>query len=158
MLLLFSLETRCCCSNAGPLPLSLALSSLGLYMVISSAFTPSKVPITPCIWELVVTWGHVCVCVCVCVCAHAPAVAQSSDSLRPHELDPIRLLCLWNFPGKNTGAGCHFFLQGIFPAQGSNPRLLLLHWQTDFTTAPLGKLTWGDGNRKKVSLEANRTI
>ena len=24
----------------------------------------------------------------------------------------------WNFPGKNTGAGCHFLLQGIFPAQG----------------------------------------
>ena len=22
------------------------------------------------------------------------------------------------FPGKNTGAGCHFLLQGIFPAQG----------------------------------------
>ena len=32
------------------------------------------------------------------------------------------------FPGKNTGVGCRFFLQGIFPAQGSNLRLLcLLH-------------------------------
>ena len=31
---------------------------------------------------------------------------------------------------KNTGVGCHFFLQGIFPALGLNPRLLcLLHWQ-----------------------------
>ena len=39
-----------------------------------------------------------------------------------------RLLCPWNFPGKNTGAGCHFLLQGFFPTQGSNPRLLhLLH-------------------------------
>ena len=28
---------------------------------------------------------------------------------------------------KNTGAGCHGLLQGIFPTQGSNPRLL--HWQ-----------------------------
>ena len=27
-------------------------------------------------------------------------------------------------PGKNTGAGCHFLLQGIFPTQGSNPGLL----------------------------------
>ena len=26
-----------------------------------------------------------------------------------------------DFPGKNTGAGCHFLLQGIFPTQGSNP-------------------------------------
>ena len=32
--------------------------------------------------------------------------------------------------GKNTGVGCHFLLQGIFLAQGSNPGLLyLLHWQ-----------------------------
>ena len=47
----------------------------------------------------------------------------------------------WNFPGKNTGAGCHFLLQGIFPTQGSNLHLLcLLYWQVDFfTTAPLGK-------------------
>ena len=28
------------------------------------------------------------------------------------------------FSGKNTGVGCHFLLQGIFPTQGSNPRLL----------------------------------
>ena len=35
-------------------------------------------------------------------------------------------------PGKNTGTGCHFLLQGIFPTQGLNPRLLhLLHWQVD---------------------------
>ena len=26
-------------------------------------------------------------------------------------------------PGKNTGAGCHSLLQGIFPTQGSNPGL-----------------------------------
>ena len=26
-------------------------------------------------------------------------------------------------PGKNTGVGCHFLLQGIFPTQGSNPGL-----------------------------------
>ena len=42
------------------------------------------------------------------------------------------LLCLWNFPGKNTGVGCHFLLQGIFPTQGLNQSLLcLLHWQAD---------------------------
>ena len=34
-----------------------------------------------------------------------------------------------DFPGKNTGVGCHFLLQGIFPTQGSNP--CLLHWQVD---------------------------
>ena len=26
----------------------------------------------------------------------------------------------WEFSGKNTGAGCHFLLQGIFPTPGSN--------------------------------------
>ena len=36
----------------------------------------------------------------------------------------VRFLCLWDFPGKNTGVGCHFLLQGIFPTQGSNPCLL----------------------------------
>ena len=38
---------------------------------------------------------------------------------------------LWtDHPGKNTGVGCHALLQGIFPTQGSNLRLLhLLHWQ-----------------------------
>ena len=35
----------------------------------------------------------------------------------------FHLLCPWDFPGKNTGAGCHAFLQGIFPTQGSNPGL-----------------------------------
>ena len=50
-----------------------------------------------------------------------------SNSLWPHRLQPARLLCPWNFPGKDTGVGCHALLQGIFPTQGSNPRLL--HWK-----------------------------
>ena len=47
-----------------------------------------------------------------------------SDSLQPLGLYPTRLLCPWNFPGKNTGVGCYFLLQGIFPTQGLNPGLL----------------------------------
>ena len=35
-----------------------------------------------------------------------------------------RLLCLQDFPGKSTGSGCHFLLQGIFPTQGLNLGLL----------------------------------
>ena len=46
------------------------------------------------------------------------------DSLRPHGLQPTRLLCPWDFPGKDTGVGCHFLLQGIFPTQGSKLGLL----------------------------------
>ena len=34
-----------------------------------------------------------------------------SDSLWPHGLQPTRLLCTWDFPGKNTGVGCHCLLQ-----------------------------------------------
>ena len=37
------------------------------------------------------------------------------------------LLCPWDSPGKNTGAGCHLLLQGIFPIQQSN--LSLLHYR-----------------------------
>ena len=33
-----------------------------------------------------------------------------SNSLRLHGLSPTRLLQPWNFPGKNTGVGCHFLL------------------------------------------------
>ena len=43
-----------------------------------------------------------------------------SDSLWPHGLQPTRLLSPWDSPGKSTGVGCHFLLQGIFPTQGSN--------------------------------------
>jgi len=32
-----------------------------------------------------------------------------------------RLPCSWGFPGKNTGVGCHFYLQGIFPVWGIKP-------------------------------------
>ena len=65
-----------------------------------------------------------------------------SDSLPPHGLQSARLLCSWNFPGKNTGVGCHFLLQGIFPTQESNQHLLhLLHWQADtFSTVPAGNI------------------
>ena len=39
-------------------------------------------------------------------------------SLQPHGLQPTRLLCPWDSPGKITGVGCHVLLQGIFPTQG----------------------------------------
>ena len=65
-----------------------------------------------------------------------------SNSLWPHGVKLTRLLCPWDFPGKNTAVGCHFLLRGIFPSPGSNPYLLhLLHWQVD--SLPLGRfLAW----------------
>ena len=35
---------------------------------------------------------------------------QLKDTCR---LLSTRLFCPWDFPGKNTGVGCHFLLQGI---------------------------------------------
>ena len=43
----------------------------------------------------------VCACVCVCVCVYA----HSCLTLWLRGLYPSRLLCPWNFPGKNTGTG-----------------------------------------------------
>ena len=46
------------------------------------------------------------------------------DSLRPHELWLIRLLCLWNSPGKNTGehwSGLPFPSPGNLPNPGIKP-------------------------------------
>ena len=48
----------------------------------------------------------------------------TSISQQPHGLQPARLLHPWDSPGKNTGVGCHFLLQAIFPTQGLNPGLL----------------------------------
>ena len=47
-------------------------------------------------------------------------VAQSCPTL----YDPMDDSLPWDFPGKNTGVGCHFLLQGTFPIQGLNPGLL----------------------------------
>ena len=52
------------------------------------------------------------------------ACSGVSGSLQPHGLQPTRLLCPWNSPGKNTGMDCHSLLQGILPTQGTNPHLL----------------------------------
>ena len=64
-------------------------------------------------------------------------VAQLCLTLQPHGLGPARLLCPWDFPGKNTGVGCHSLLQGIFPSQGSNPGLP--HCRQTLLSEPLGK-------------------
>ena len=77
-------------------------------------------------------WSHCC---CSLVAKSCPVLLWS------HEAWPARLLCPWDFPGKNTGVGCHFFLQGIFLAQGLNLHLLcLLHCrQTLYLLSHCGK-------------------
>ena len=67
------------------------------------------------------------------------ACSAVSDSFQPHGLQPTRLLWSGDFPDKSTGVGCHFFLQGLFPTQGSNPPISCVSCTSGefFTTAPL---------------------
>ena len=62
---------------------------------------------------------------CVCVLSHVQLFVTPWTAA-------CRAPLSWNFPGKNTGAGCYFLLQEIFPTHRWNPYLLhLLHWQAD---------------------------
>ena len=75
-----------------------------------------------------------------------------------------RLLCAWNFPGKNTEMGCQFLLQGLFPTQGLNPSLpqpphcRQLHynratWDEYFLRIRMSHMVWGaELNYKTCSL------
>ena len=67
--------------------------------------------------------SQIAVVCCCLVTKSCPTLLQS------HELRPTRLLCPWDFQGKNTRVGCHFLLQGLFLTQGS--KLCLLHCQAD---------------------------
>ena len=66
-------------------------------------------------------------------------VAQSCPALcDPVDCSPTKLLHPWDPPGKNTGVGYHFLLQGVFPTQGLNPGLLALE-AAALTSEPPGK-------------------
>ena len=62
-------------------------------------------------------------------CVHACLVGCSS--LQHHGLQLEGLFCPQDCPNKDTEVGCHFLLQGIFPTQGWNLCLCLLHLQAD---------------------------
>ena len=73
------------------------------------------------------TWYYTRVCSLLCSVA-----SVMSNSLWPHRLQSVRLLCPWDSPGKNTGVGCHALLQGIFLTQGLYPHVHLLHCRLIF--------------------------
>ena len=73
--------------------------------------------------------------------------------LNRHEFDQTpRLLCSWDFPGKNTGVGCHFLFQGNswLRIKPKSPALHLLHckqilyhwttWEAQILLVLLGNL------------------
>ena len=62
----------------------------------------------------------------LCSCVLCQAASVMFHSVQSHGLQPTRLFCPWDSPGRNTGVGCHALLQGIFPTQWSNLHLLSL--------------------------------
>ena len=90
-------------------------------------------------------WGRKDTCICTAGASQAALVVTSisisrsvlSDSLQPHELYSLRLLCPWDSPGKNTGVGCCFLLQGT--NSGIKPRSPTLQADS-LLFEPLGKL------------------
>ena len=73
------------------------------------------------------------------ICCHCYLVPKSCPTLLWHHgLLPARSLCPWDFPGKNTGVGCHLLFQGIFPTKGS--KLGSLASQVD--SLPTRKSLW----------------
>ena len=56
-------------------------------------------------------------------CMSAKLLQSCPNSLQPYGLWLTKLLCPCDTPGNNTGVDCHVLLQGVFPTQGSNPRL-----------------------------------
>ena len=72
-----------------------------------------------------------------CCCCQVASVV--SDSVRPHGLQPTRILCPWDSPGKNTGVGCHCLLQCVNVKSLSHVRLFLTPWTAAYQApAPMG--------------------
>ena len=92
----------------------------------SDDVSPSKLPFTFPLGPYHLRYFITCI-IYPTTCKHMRARRQSSLTLcDPMNCSPPGLLCSWDSPGKNTGVGCHFLLQVIFPTQGSNSSLLNL--------------------------------
>ena len=74
---------------------------------------PSAHAVYKCLGEGVYMLPYLCVCVLSC--------SVVPDSCDPIDCSPPGSLCPRDSPVKDTGVGCHFLLQRIFPTQESNP-------------------------------------
>ena len=70
------------------------------------------------------------------LCKRAQSLSLS-DSLKPHGLQPTRLLHPWDSPGKNTGAGCHFFPQQAVQCGQKKKKIPMLLQKDDFDSGTL---------------------
>ena len=90
-----------------------------------NVFYPVLTSVTSFWWTPNLLCGQFNVYQSLCVCACSVA-ADSETPWNARRFHP------WNFPGKNTGMGCHFLPQGIFPTQELDLCLLcLLHRRAD---------------------------
>ena len=121
-----------------PLPVLnvLGLSCVFPAPVLESTFSiRSLVPFIGKWYRKPRSWHKMCSLLTYWLCT------QSCRTLWSHALWPVRLLCPWDFPGKNPGVGCHFPV-------ASSRRSSWLRDQThvscgtwiDRTTEPLRKL------------------
>jgi len=66
-----------------------------------------------------------------------------SNSSQPHGVQPTRLLDPWDFPGKSTGVGCHFLLQGMKVKSESEVTQLCLTLSDPMDCSPPGSSVHG---------------
>ena len=66
-----------------------------------------------------------------------------SNSVQPHRQHPTRLRHPWDSPGKNTGVGCHFLLQGMKVKSESEVAQSCLTFVTPWTAAHQAPLSMG---------------
>ena len=99
------------------------LKSMGLQRVRYHLANKSPVCVRYVVWRIIII---------ICACS------VMSGSLRPHGLQPTR-----NFPGKNTGEGCHILLFRGPSLPRGRTHLGLLHCQADaLLSEPQGKPWW----------------
>ena len=88
-------------------------------------------------------------------------IAQSCPTFcEPMDCSPPGSSVPGDFPGKNTGVGCHAHLLGLFPTQGSNPgflqcRRILYHLSQQGSPRTLDCLSLIQGNFPTQELQAD---
>ena len=112
-------------SNSSTLPENLTKSSIHLNSVISSNTGENTFLINKCLkkheynqyvcfpqnFMQHILHTYIRSLVQAVMACHCQVASVMSDSVRPHGLQPTRLLCPRDSPGKDTGVGCHFLLQ-----------------------------------------------
>ena len=95
------------------------------YFFLPLSTSPMERYSEPLIYKFI-NLGRLIVLTCVCVwCVRVCMLSHSvmCDSFATLWTVAYQAPLSWDFPGKNTGVGCHALLQGIFPTQGLNPHL-----------------------------------